>query len=124
MSVIEPNWPALLIFLPAWFLVCSGLIYLSDSLPPSAAPVAVRSGLGPMLIWANLAVLIGLCSLTLVYAWGELRLTSLIIAAGFIFLFAPFAVQDLPPRLKETQLGQTLLLVLGVLALAAMCLAV
>jgi hypothetical protein len=117
MSAIEPNWPSLLVFLPAWLLGCAGLLYLSGSLPPAAAPVAVRAGFGPALVWLNLAVFVLLCILTLGFALKELRWTTLIIASGVVVLFAPFAVQDLPASLKDTQRGHALLLCLGVLAL-------
>jgi hypothetical protein len=121
MSVIEPNWPSLLVFLPAWLLGCAGLIYLSGSLPLSAAPSSVRVGFGPVLVWLNLAVIVVLCALTLGYALLQLRWTTLIIAAGAVVLFAPFAVQDLPGSLKDTQLGHAVLFCLGVSAVLFIC---
>lgn len=117
MNAIEPNWHSLLVFLPAWLLCCSGFFYLSGSLPPSAAPIAVRTGIGPTLIWLNLIVIVMLCLVTLCYAFHELRLTTLIIAGGFVFLFAPFTVQDLPLTLKESQAGHALLLCLSAIGL-------
>ena len=116
MSAIEPNWPSLLIFLPAWLLGCAGLIFLSGSLPLSAAPGSVRVGFGPALVWLNLAVIVVLCVLTLGYAMQQLRWTTLIIGSGVVVLFAPFAVQDLPGSLKDTQLGHAVLFCLGVSA--------
>ncbi len=118
MSAIEPNWPDLLVFAPAWAIACVGFFYLSGSLPPSAAPSGVRSGIGPALVWLNLGVLIVLLALTAALAFTSLRWTSIIVTAGFIFLFAPFVVQDLPRPLKDTQLGLLLLLCLSVLGLA------
>ncbi len=123
MSTIEPNWPSLLVFVPAWLLVCAGLIHVSASLPLRAAAPPLRTELGQTLIWLNVIVLIGLCVLTLGYALHKLRVTSLIIAAGFVFLFAPFAVQDLPRRFKESVFSHIFLLGLGVLGLTLLYLA-
>ena len=110
MDAIEPNWPALLVFLVAWLIGCVGLIFLSGSLPVRAAPEAVKSGLGPALIWINVAVLLGLLIMTFGFAIAQLRWTSLIVGGGFVFLFAPFIVQDLPRGLKDTQAGLMTLL--------------
>lgn len=123
MSAIEPNWTSLFVFIPAWLLGCAGLIHLSASLPPSAAPAPLRSTTGQVLIWLNLAVLIALCVLALGYAFNQLRLTSLIIAAGFVFLFSPLAVQDLPQGFQGSQLSLVLLLGLGALGLILLSLA-
>lgn len=110
LAAIEPNWQALLVFLAAWLVGCVGLIYLSGSLPLKAAPQAVRDGAGPILVWTNLLALIILAILCLSFAISHLRWTSLIVGGGFVFLFAPFIVQDLPARLKDTKAGLSLLL--------------
>ena len=111
MDAIEPNWPALLIFLVAWLTGCIGFFFLSGNLPVRAAPERVQAGFGPVLIWINLAVLIGLLVLIFWFAIAQLRWTSLIVGGGFVFLFAPFIVQDLPSGLKDTKAGLTALLV-------------
>ena len=123
MSAIEPNWTSLFIFIPAWLLGCAGLIHLSASLPPSAAAPPLRSTTGKILIWLNLIVLTGLCVLALGFAFDQLRLTSLIIAAGFVFLFSPLAVQDLPQSFQGSQLSLVLLLGLGAFGLVLLSLA-
>lgn len=117
MAAIEPNWQALLVFLIAWLAGCVGFFFLSGNLPVRAAPQTVQAGLGPVLVWVNLAALIGLVVLTLGFAIMQLRWTSLIVGGGFVFLFAPFIVQDLPRGLKDTQQG--LVALLGCLLAAA-----
>lgn len=111
VAAIEPNWPALLVFLAAWLAGCVGFFFLSGNLPVRAAPQSVQLGLGPLLVWLNLAVLIGLIVLTVAFAVMQLRWTSLIVGGGFVFLFAPFIVQDLPRDWKDTQKGLVALLV-------------
>lgn len=110
MDAIEPNWRALIGFGFAWTIACVGFFFVSGSLPVRAAPRAVQTGLGPLLVWSNLAGVVVLAAGALVIAALELRLTSLIVFGGLIFLFAPFAIQDLPAGIKDTQLGLCLLL--------------
>ena len=111
LAAIEPNWPALLVFLAAWLAGCVGFFFLSGSLPLRAAPQNIQVGVGPLLVWVNMAVLVGLVVLTAVFAVGQLRWTSLVVGGGFVFLFAPFIVQDLPRDWKDTQKGLVALLV-------------
>lgn len=120
MSAIEPNWVGLIVFAVTWFLVCVGFFFVSGSLPISAAPAAVQAGGGPVLIWLNLALLVVLFVGVLAFGLVALRWSSLIVVGGFIFLFAPFAVQDLPEKVKDTQLGLSLVLIANGVALAVL----
>jgi hypothetical protein len=117
MDAIEPNWRALIAFGLAWMIACVGFFFVSGSLPIRAAPKAVQTGVGPLLIGFNLAGVVLLAAGALVIAVLELRVTSLIVFGGLIFLFAPFAIQDLPARLKDTQLGLCLFLAIEAIAL-------
>ena len=112
MSSIEPNWQALLIFIGCWTVVCSGWIYIGGALPLSAAPAAVRRGMGIPLVILNAVGLAALTGIALIFATQELRWTSIVVGAGFVFLFSPFVVQDLPTIVKDNQLGLILLLIL------------
>ncbi len=118
LAAIEPNWPALLVFLAAWLTGCVGFFFLSGNLPVRAAPQSVQLGFGPLLVWLNLAVLVGLIGLTVAFAVMQLRWTSLVVGGGFAFLFAPFIVQDLPRDWKDTQRGLVALLVCLLVAAA------
>lgn len=118
MEAIEPNWQGLVVFGFTWLIACVGFFFVSGSLPVSAAPQTVQSGIGPLLVWLNLACVTMLAVGALVFAVLELRLTSPIVVGGMIFLFAPFAVQDLPGGLKDSKLGLALLLGIHALALA------
>ena len=111
MDAIEPNWQALLVFLVAWLTGCVGFIFVSGNLPLRAAPQPVQAGFGPALVWVNLGMLVLLTAMTIGFAIAQLRWTSLILGGGFVFLFAPFVVQDLPRGLKDTQAGLVTLLV-------------
>ena len=120
MSAIEPNWVELIVFSLTWFLVCVGFFFVSGSLPLRAAPAAVQVGAGPALIWLNLALLIGLCIGVVAFGIVALRWSSLVVAGGFIFLFSPFVVQDMPARIRDTQFGLLLVLIVNGLAIAGL----
>jgi len=118
LSEIDVNWSALFVFVPAWFIGCVGMIYLSGNLPLQSAPKEVQAEFGPVLVWINVLVLIALVGAALAYAIAELEWTTIVVAGGFVFLFSPFVVQDLPDRMRDTQLGLSVLLCLSAAALA------
>jgi len=118
LEAIEPNWMSLIVFAGAWAVSCIGAFYLIGIMPLAAAPGEVRHGLGPVLVFANVALVALLLVASLVFAIAELRWTSLIVAGGMVFLFSPFVVQDLPSALKDNKLGLMIVLALTVGGLA------
>lgn len=83
-----------------------------------AAPKDVQAGLGPLLVWLNAVVWAALMVAAIAYAISALHWTTIVVAGGFVFLFAPFVVQDLPDRLRDTRLGLNVLLCALAAALA------
>lgn len=120
MDAIEPNWQSLIFFGMAWAIACIGFFFVSGSLPVSAAPAPVQSGMGPVLVGLNLLCIVILTAVALVLAILELRITSPIVLGGLIFLFAPFAVQDLPDRLRDSKLGLLLMFIVQAAAIGAL----
>lgn len=118
MDAIEPNWQALLVFLAASGAASVTFYFLSGTLPVSAAPRGLQSRLGVALVWGNVAMFVVLAALTIWFAAVELRWTSLIVGGGFMVLFAPFFVQDLPRALKDTKAGLACLLIVNLAAAA------
>ncbi len=118
MDAFEPNILGLTVFAIAWAILCIGGVLMAGMLPLSAAPVAARTPSGIFLVAVNLLLLAGLLVLTLAYSYAELRWSSAVVVGGMIFLFAPFAVQDLPDFLKNGRAGLMILLVLVMAALA------
>ncbi len=117
MSAVEPNWPMALMLALTWLVGCAGLLFVFGHLPLSAAPEGVRRGGGPVLVWLGLAVMIAVALATVVTAFESLRWTTMVVLGGFVFLFAPFFVQDLPAAIRDTQRGLVLIVTLGVVAL-------
>lgn len=103
-----------------WLVGCAGLLFVFGHLPLSAAPEAVRRGAGPVLVVAGLAVMAAVALSTVMLAADALRWTTSVVLGGFVFLFAPFAVQDLPASIKDSQRGLALVVVAGVGVLAAL----
>ncbi|MGI9520350.1 MAG: hypothetical protein ACR2PG_01760 [Hyphomicrobiaceae bacterium] len=112
MDAIEPNWPSLIKFALVWSIACVGFFFVSGSLPVRAAPQQVRSGMGPALVWLNFICVLVLAVGAIILAASELRATTSIVFGGLIFLFSPFAIQDLPSDLKDSKLGLLLLLLI------------
>jgi hypothetical protein len=110
MAAIEPDVAGLVWFTLAWAVGCVGLFFLAGSYPLSAAPDDVRTASGVALLLANTVAAVAAILVALAIGVGGLRWTSLVVAGGMVFLFAPFVVQDLPGRLKDTRLGHLLLL--------------
>jgi hypothetical protein len=119
MSAVEPNWPMALMLALTWLVGCAGLLFVFGHLPLSAAPEGVRRGGGPVLVWLGLAVMVAVALATVVTAFESLRWTTMVVLGGFVFLFAPFFVQDLPAAIRDTQRGLVLVVTLGVVALGA-----
>ena len=111
---------SLIVFVAVWAVSCVGMFYLIGTLPIAAAPEAVRRGIGPVLVILNTILLAALIISAFLFAVAELRISSLIVAAGMVFLFAPFVVQDLPLWLKDNKLGLIIMLSLTVAALATL----
>lgn len=112
VEAIEPNWIALIVFAAVWSVGCAGLFYLIGILPLNAAPREVRRGAGPVLVLTNVGM-VGLLLLSaLLFAFAELRWTSLVVAGGMILLFSPFIVQDLPDGLKDNKIGLLVVMIL------------
>jgi len=108
---------SLIAFAAAWAVGCTGLFYLIGILPMRAAPAEVRRGAGPMLVLTNVGLVGALLVFSLLFAFAELRWTSLVVAGGLVFLFSPFVVQDIPDALKDNKIGLALVLVLTVAGL-------
>ena len=72
--------------------------------PLRAAP-ARRSVL---LVLGNTALWLVLLAGTLVFAWAELRWTSLVVVAGILFLFIPELFQAIPGRFRDGREGLAL----------------
>lgn len=120
MSAVEPNWAMAVMLAGTWLVGCAGLLFVFGHLPLSAAPEPMRRGAGPVLVIAGLAVMAGVALATVLMAADTLRWTTSVVLGGFVFLFAPFLVQDLPASIKETRGGLALVVAAGLVVLAAM----
>jgi len=116
MSGIEPNLAALGYFAAFWAVCCLGFLQLAGMYPMVTRPGGARAALviGNTLLWL---ILLGS---TVLFGLSELRPTTIILAAGLLFLFIPELFQALPQRWRDSQGG----LVAGGIALAAAIVAV
>lgn len=120
MSAIEPNISGLAVFAAAWSLCCLSGFLLAELLPLSSAPDRLQTSGGRMLTIVGTLLFALLVALTLAYSFQELRWTSIVVAGGVIFLFAPFVIQDIPEGRKHNQGVLAVLIALLFAAVAAL----
>jgi len=117
MGAIEPNWTALLWFCLFWTASCIAFLSVSGMFPLGSRPEEAKGAGGISLIVGNAMLLLALAVGTAFYGYAELRWTSLVVAGGLIFLFAPDAFQVWPARLRDGRVGLAAVLVLQTCAL-------
>ncbi len=114
MTAIEPNWAALLWFCLVWAVACVAFLVVAGMFPLRAG----TRGIGAVLILGNAALLAVLVASAAVFGYAQLRLTSLIVTSGLIFLFAPAAFQAWPDSWRDGRSGLAVLLGLQLAAIA------
>jgi hypothetical protein len=100
----------------AAFVATAGAVLVSGFLPRAEGPDAGRGPAGAALVYAAAAMVAALVVAVIVSALA-LPWAVALVAAGLAFLAAPFAVQPLPDRLRESRAG-----LVAVLALSAVML--
>jgi hypothetical protein len=104
MNHIEPNWTALLWFVPLWSVCCLGFFQLAGMYP-----IGHHSEEGPeksvLLVLGNTVLWLALLAGTVAFAYAELRWTTAVVVAGILFLFIPEAFQAMPERWRDSRLG-------------------
>lgn len=116
MSALEPNVTSLLWFTLLWTLCCVGFFVLSGSFPLTAARERGRAT-NALLALCNAGAMVVLAGLTLAYGYLELRVTTLIVVAGLVFLFAPASFEIWPEHRRD---GNGVLLALFALQAGAL----
>lgn len=106
-------------FAAATLGACAGLVLTSGYFPAAARPAALRGGLGPIAIAAGVVTTAAL-ALAALLAGLQLPLAVAVVAGGAAFLAAPFVIQPLPERLRDSTLGAALFAVAGVALLLAL----
>ena len=99
MSAIEPNIQALGWFVALWSMCCLGFLQLAGLYPLRRQPT--RPQMSNLLVLAATVLWIATLAATLHFAVTELRLTTIIIVAGILFLFVPEIFQVLPRRFRD-----------------------
>ena len=123
MSHIEPNIAALSWFTLLWGVCCLAFFQLTGMYPirrrgEGGAVSSILLVLGNTALW--LLLLVG----TLAFGYAELRLTTVVVVAGFLFLFIPELFQAVPGQFRDSRAGLAiaglvLVAALGVLACVA-----
>ena len=104
MNHIEPNIAALSWFTLLWGVCCLAFFQLAGMYPirrrgEGGAVSSILLVLGNTALW--LLLLVG----TLAFGYAELRLTTIVVVAGFLFLFIPELFQAVPGRFRDGRAG-------------------
>lgn len=103
MAAIEPNGTALLCYVVLCAIACVAALVLAGMLPLHQRDHQQLGGAA--LVVADAALLLVLVAWTALYAYGRLRWTSLVVAGGLVFLFAPALFQAWPERWRDGRAG-------------------
>jgi hypothetical protein len=90
----------------------AGLVLTAGYFPAAARPEALRHPLAPLAILAGVATTVALAVVAVI---GALHLpwAVAVVAGGSAFLAAPFVIQPLPARLRDSALGALLFAAIG-----------
>ncbi|RMH47141.1 MAG: hypothetical protein D6686_13490 [Alphaproteobacteria bacterium] len=97
---------------------CAGAVLTSGYFPSGARPPALRRRFAPLLIAAGVATTLALFAAAVLAALRLPWAVAVVIGGGAILL-APFLIQPLPERFRDSRLGAGLFVAagLGVLAI-------
>ena len=109
MASIEPNPVALLWFALCCTVACVALLVLAGAFPLASRPDLAESPAGRALAVGDALLLAVLVAGTAWFGWSHLRWTSLVIAGGSVFLFAPGLFHLWPERWRDGRAGLALL---------------
>jgi hypothetical protein len=117
VNSLEPNVIALFWFVLLWGICCLAFFQLAGMYPIRRSEARDRM----LLVLCNTLLWLALLSGTLAFAWKELRWTTIVVAAGIVFLFTPALFQAMPGRLRDGSAGMviggvTIVAALGLLA--------
>lgn len=110
MDSIEPNLVPLLWFALCWTVACVAFLVLAGVFPLASRPDLAGRADGTALAVGNLLLLAVLVGGTAWFGVRHLRWTSLVIAGGSVFLFAPGLFHLWPERWRDGRAGLVLLL--------------
>ena len=109
MASIEPNLVPLLWFALCCTVACVALLVLAGAFPLASRPDLAESPGGTALAVGNALLLAVLVAGTAWFGFSHLRWTSLVIAGGSTFLFAPGLFHLWPERWRDGRAGLALL---------------
>jgi uncharacterized membrane protein len=120
MTQIEPNGVSLVSFSVLWSICCLAFVQLAGMYPLGANAKPARSPSATLVV-GNTVLWLALLAGTMLFAYIELRWTSIVVIGGILFLFLPELFQLLPEKWRDGQIGLAvascvLVVALGLLA--------
>ncbi len=109
VASVDPNPAALLPFALCCTVACVAFLVLAGAFPLSSRPDLAGSPAGTALALGDALLLAVLVAGTAWFGYSRLRWTSLVIAGGSVFLFAPGLFHLWPERWRDGRAGLALL---------------
>jgi hypothetical protein len=103
MNHLEPNLIALSWFALLWSVCCLSFLQLAGMYPLGGS--GQRQRYRVWLVCGSTALWLVLLAGTLVFAWTQLRWTTIVVVGGLLFLFIPDLFQAIPARLRDGRAG-------------------
>ena len=115
-----PPLPELAVFMALVLVLSLYGLTVSGHFPVEHRAAALRTGAGPVVLWATLSLAGGLTLLALAFAWRHVPLYAAVIGGGAMMLVAPMLLQPFPDSFVNSPGGLLTFAGLGlVLALLA-----
>jgi len=120
MDAIEPHWISLLWF-AVFATVCTlSFLVIAGMFPLHSRPDSLKSNAGLVLVAGNAVLLAALLIGTAIFAYSELRWSTLIVVAGLVVLFSPALFEIWPSSFRDGSKGLVTLIAIQLLALATL----
>jgi len=117
--LIDIDFAAVGAFATVTLGACAGLVLTLGYFPAAARPAALRHRLAPVAIAAGVVMTAALALVALLAA-VQLPWAVAVVAGGAAFLAAPFVIQPLPARLRDSSLGAAAFAAIGLVMLLAL----
>lgn len=117
---VEPELASLGWFLALWLACCLSALTISGMLPLHARSASLATSANTGLVVGNLICLLLLLIGTLVFSAVNLRVSTIILFAGLVFLFMPAVFEMIPDRWRDSHAGLAVLFAIQAAILTAL----
>ena len=115
-----PHVSMLLLFMANVLMLALYGLTVSGHFPAEHRAEHLRTGAGPLLLWATIAATAAAAVITLLFAWRLIPWYAAVIGGGAMLLFAPLLLRPFPDRFVNGRAGLAAFAAAAVAITAAM----